>query len=609
MPQTISPPTHPIGHWLRALCMAACLLAPSARAQTSQDTPPVPATQAFELVVLTESAPMAAWLSQHLDLQRYRHLSDLDDAEMARLLRDADVQARDLMATQGFFNPSLDWLLTATPGRAHFRQVQLTVLSGPQARIGQVDIRWQGDIDKRPEAEAQRRDVLQKWALPPGEAFTQEEWTNAKTGALRQLLAERYPEGRIAHSQALVDPETNLVQLQITLDSGPAIQLGPLVITGAERYGSEQVERLARLRPGSIYRQSDLLEAQQRLVLSGFYDSVFVSLDPDSQDTARPVKIELKEALRQKWVLGLGVRSESGLRLTVEHTQHKLPGLEWRAVSKLALDRQLQRVGVDLLAPPDPSLWRWNLSLQHENEILTSYTVSSQRLRAGRIQLSERIDRAYYAQYDGANTSADLAGQRESVSLNYAWTWRRFDSLPFPSQGTGWGLELGYGVTLGTPREPFGRWLARGMWLLPLGSQSGRLALRAETGSVVSKNATALPTTQLFIAGGDNSVRGYAPGSLGITQANGSIRPGQYLSVGSLEWQRPIRWNQQRTDWESAVFVDAGAVADQPSQLHAQLGYGVGARWRSPVGPLRIDLAYGQATQQWRLHLSVGFTF
>ena len=609
MSQTLGPPPRNSGHLLRALCMAACLLATALQAQTSTDPPPGPATQAFELVVQTESAPLAAWLSQHLDLNRYRHLSDLDDTEMARLLRDADVQARNLMATQGFFNPSLDWQLTATPGQAHFRQVQLSILPGPQARIGQVDIRWQGDIDNRPEAEAQRSDVIQTWALAPGETFTQEEWADAKTGALRQLLSERYPEGRIAHSQALVDPQTNLVQLQITLDSGPAVQLGPLVITGAERYGSEQVERLARLSPGSIYRQSDLLEAQQRLVLSGFYDSVFVSLDPDSQDTARPVKIELKEALRQKWVLGLGVRSESGLRLTAEHTQHKLAGLEWRAVSKLALDRQLQRVGVDLLAPPDPSLWRWNLSLQHENEVLTSYTVSSQRLRAGRIQLSERIDRAYYAQYDGASTTGDLAGQRESVSVNYAWTWRRFDSLPFPSQGTGWGLELGYGVTLGTPREPFGRWLARGMWLLPLGHEWGRLALRGETGSVVSKNSTSLPATQLFIAGGDNSVRGYAPGSLGITQSNGTVSPGQYLSVGSLEWQRPIRWNQQRTDWESAVFVDAGAVADQPSQLHAQLGYGVGARWRSPVGPLRIDLAYGQATQKWRLHLSVGFTF
>lgn len=609
MPQTLSPPPRRRGHWLRALCMVACLLACTVQAQTPSDTPAVPATEAFELVVHMESAPMAAWLSQHLDLQRYRHLSDLDDAEMARLLRDADVQARNLMATQGFFNPSLDWRLTPTPGQAFFRQVQLSVVSGPQARIGQVDIRWQGDIDNRPDAQAQRSDVIQKWALAPGETFTQEEWANAKTGALKQLLAERYPEGRIAHSQALVDPQTNLVQLQITLDSGPAVQLGPMVISGAERYGSEQVERLARLKPGTIYRQSDLLEAQQRLVISGFYDSVFVSLDPDSQEDVRPVKVELKEALRQKWVLGLGVRSESGLRLTAEHTQLKIPGLEWRAVSKLALDSKLQRVGVDLLAPPDPSLWRWNISGQYENETLTSYSVSSQRWRAGRIQLSERIDRAYYAQYDGATTTGDQAGQRESISLNYAWTWRRFDSMPFPTQGSGWGLELGYGVTLGTPRVPFGRWLARGMWLLPLGPQSGRLALRGETGSVVSKNAYALPTTQLFIAGGDNSVRGYAPGSLGVTQANGTVRPGQYLSVGSLEWQRPIRWNQQRTDWESAVFVDAGAVADQPTQLHAQLGYGVGARWRSPVGPLRIDLAYGQTTQKLRLHLSVGFTF
>jgi translocation and assembly module TamA len=593
--------------WIGEIGLVACLMAPPVLAQSSSDN--ASNLQPFDLVVQAESATMAAWLTQHLELQRYRQLSDLDDTEMARLLRVADVQARDLLATQGYFNPSLNWTLTATPSATHVRQVQLDVKTGPQARIAQVHIRWQGDIEQRADAEQQRIDVQQKWTLPVGDAFTQESWNDAKNSALRQLLSERYPQGRIAHSQAQVDPVLHQVQLEITLDSGPAVRLGPMVITGAERYGSEQVERLARLKPSTIYRQSDLLEAQQRLVLSGFYDSVFVSLDPDSQDDVRPVKVELKEALRQKWVLGLGVRSESGLRLTAEHTQLKLPGLEWRAVSKLALDRKLQRVGVDLLAPPDPSLWRWNISGQYENETLTSYSVSSQRWRAGRIQLNERIDRAYYAQYDGATTTGDQAGQRESVSLNYAWTWRRFDSMPFPTQGTGWGLELGYGVTLGTPREPFGRWLARGMWLLPLGPQLGRLALRGETGSVVSKNANALPATQLFIAGGDNSVRGYAPGSLGITQANGTVRPGQYLSVGSLEWQRPIRWNQQRTDWESAVFVDAGAVADQPTQLHAQLGYGVGARWRSPVGPLRIDLAYGQATQKLRLHLSVGFIF
>ncbi|WP_158272866.1 autotransporter assembly complex family protein [Limnohabitans sp. T6-5] len=576
-------------------------------AQTRDKT--VPTLQAFDLVVHADSPPLAAWLSQHLELQRYRQLSDLDDTEMARLLREADLQARDLLATQGFFNPTLNWTRDTTPNQPRLRKVQLDVKTGPQARIAQVEIHWQGDIEQRPEAAQQRADVVQTWALPVGEAFTQESWSDAKTQALRQLLSERYPQGRIARSQAQVEPTKNQVQLDITLDSGPAVSLGPLVITGAERYSSEQIERLARLTPGNVYRQSDLLEAQQRLVLSGYYDSVFVSLDPDSSDNHRPVKIELKEALRQKWVLGLGVRNESGVRFTAEHTQHKVPGLEWRAVSKLAVDRNLQRVGVDLLAPPDPSLWRWNVSGQYEEEKFTSYTVNSQRWRAGRNQLSERIDRAYYAQYDAANTTGDQAGQRESVSANYAWTWRRFDRLPFPTQGTGWGLELGYGVTLGANRESFVRWLARGLWLVPLGQQSGRLALRGEAGSVVSKDATALPATQLFIAGGDNSVRGYGPGTLGVTQSDGTVRPGQYLSVGSLEWQRPISWNQQRTDWESAVFVDAGAVANQPANLHAKLGYGVGARWRSPVGPLRIDLAYGQATHKLRLHLSVGFTF
>jgi translocation and assembly module TamA len=585
--------------------LALCLLASPVMAQDTVPNGP----QAFDLVVQATDDKVASWLSEHLDLQRYRSLSDLDDTEMARLLRDADVQARDLLATLGYFNPVLDWQLDNTTTASRLRSVQLKVNPGPQARIATVQIQWQGDIENRADTVLQRETVTRQWSLPVGDAFTQNDWNTAKTRALRQLVAERYPLGRVAQSQARVDPASNLVSLDITLDSGPEVKLGPLVITGTERYGSEQVERLARLPPGARYRQSELLEAQQRLVVSGFYDAVFVSLDPDGPPEATPVKIELKETQRQKWVLGLGVRSQSGARLTAEHTHHQLPGIQWRSVTKLAVDRDLQRMSVDLLAPPDAGLWRWNTSAQVDHEQFVGYAVQGQRWRAGRTQLAERIDRAYYAQYDAATTIGDQPGQREAISGNYAWTFRRFDSLPFPTQGMGWSLELGSGVTLGAQREPFVRWLTRGLWLQPLGRQAGRLSLRGEVGSVVSRDTSGLPATQLFVAGGDNSVRGYAPGAIGVAQSSGVVRPGQYLASGSVEWQRPFVWNQQRTEWESAVFVDAGAVADQASQLHAQLGYGVGARWRSPVGPLRIDLAYGQATQKLRLHLSVGFTF
>jgi translocation and assembly module TamA len=399
------------------------------------------------------------------------------------------------------------------------------------------------------------------------------------------------------------------VRIDITVDSGPSVRLGPLNVTGADKYGSLQAARLARLMPNQLYRQSELLEAQQRLVASGFYDSVWVSLVPDSPADATPVKIELKETLRQKWVLGLGVRSDSGGRLTVEHTHHSVPGLRWRTLSKLALDKNLQSIGLDLLAPPDSGLWRWNLSAKLDHEKLQGYQINSQRWRAGRTQHGDRMDRSYFAQYDTAQLRGNLSAQQESISGNVAWTWRQFDNLPFPDRGLGIGVELGTGVTLGAQHEPYVRWRVKGLGVLPLSKSAGRLAVRAEMGSVVSRDPSSLPYTQLFLTGGDNSVRGYMPNSIGIDLGDGLVVAGRYLNSGSVEWQRPITWKQKRTEWESAVFVDAGAVADDIKALKTHLGYGVGVRWRSPVGPVRMDLAYAHAHHKLRLHLSVGFTF
>jgi translocation and assembly module TamA len=145
--------------------------------------------------------------------------------------------------------------------------------------------------------------------------------------------------------------------------------------------------------------------------------------------------------------------------------------------------------------------------------------------------------------------------------------------------------------------------------MVPLSSTWGRIALRGQAGGIGTQDASAIPNTQLFIAGGQNSVRGYAPGSIGVANANGTISPGRYMAVGSAEWQVPIRMNKRMTDWEGTVFLDAGAVANDPRDLQPQVGLGMGARWRSPVGPLQIDLAYGEAIRAWRLHLNVGFVF
>ncbi len=81
------------------------------------------------------------------------------------------------------------------------------------------------------------------------------------------------------------------------------------------------------------------------------------------------------------------------------------------------------------------------------------------------------------------------------------------------------------------------------------------------------------------------------------------------MLVGSAEWQRPMYIDDARSDWESALFMDTGAVADEAQKLALQTGVGVGARWRSPIGPFQADLAYGVKRKKLRLHLSVGFVF
>jgi translocation and assembly module TamA len=63
------------------------------------------------------------------------------------------------------------------------------------------------------------------------------------------------------------------------------------------------------------------------------------------------------------------------------------------------------------------------------------------------------------------------------------------------------------------------------------------------------------------------------------------------------------------TEFESAVFVDVGSVADRVADMQARVGVGAGVRWRSPVGPVAVDVAYGVQAKAVRLHLSLGFTF
>lgn len=580
-----------------------------------------PATPAFDLTI-TATDEIKTVLERHLELQRYRALTDLSDDELDRLMDMARLDAQKLLATLGYFSPVIDISRTGDDQATTGRAVQISVVAGEPVQVSQVQLRFNGPIATDPQAAAQRALIEGTWLLPAGNRMTQASWSAAKQQALRQLTSQRYPTGTLSATQADVDPVTHTARLEVTLDSGPAYQLGTLVTTGLKRYDADLVRRLARLPPGDDYDLKELMAAQQRLTSSGYFNSAFVRVDTTTDPQAAQVLVTVREARLQKITLGVGASTDSGARVSVDHLHNLMPGLGWRALTQIAIDRETQSIGTELTAPPDDRGWRWNTSVLLLNEQGGSFDVGSRRLQFGANQAGERIDRSYYLQYDRADTTVSLEATEpqvaESVSVNYAFTLREFDALPFPSSGWALGVELGVGTTLGSDRSPFSRVLTRWQSYWPLGKDpatgapdlhAGRLALRAQVGAVVVRDGVSLPSTQLFLAGGANSVRGYGLRTIGIELPDGQITAGRYLATGSVEWQRPITAKGRLTDWESVLFVDAGSVANKAADLNTQVGVGAGVRWKTPVGPLQIDLAYGVQVKKLRLHLNVGFVF
>ena len=604
--------------------MAAWMAVPGlANAQTEPSTAssesPQPSATSFDIRV---EAPedIKDLLERHLQLQRFRAVTDIEDAELARLMVLADTDVRNLLGTLGYFSP--DVAISRSPVSTPPTQptVLVKVAPGRATRTTQTEIRFKGDIASSPDADAARmRDSINRdWRLPPGQPFTQDSWDMAKTQVLRQLVARRYPAGKISYSLADIDPPANAATLTLELDSGPLYRLGELKVSGLERYDPVLVPRLARLNPGDIYDQRKLVEAQQRLAGSGYFDSAYVLIDPDSDPDAAPVNVQLREAKLQKVVLGIGLTTDTGPRASIEHTHNRVPGLDWRAVTKLQLDSKLPLAQTEWTSLPDADNWRWvtlaRVARLDDDELVTD----AQTLRFGQVQIGERIDRSTYLQYDRATVSTSgmvgtlgdaRIGDGSALSLNYGWTGRYFNSLPFPSRGYGLGFDVGAGTTMGANRQPFVRAVGRWLGIAPL--ERGRIAMRAESGAVVVANDGAMPATQLFRTGGDTSVRGYGLRDIGIALPNGATGPGHYMAVASAEWQRPILSGGLPTEWESTFFIDAGNVAENATDLsrNVAVGVGTGARWKSPIGPLQIDLAYGVKTQQVRLHVSVGFVF
>ena len=574
--------------------------------------------------------PLEELLQDNLDLVRWRGNPRLDRDQLQRLVKNTPDQVRTLIATEGYYSPNVTAALN-TSGAA--LEARVMVDPGQPVLVGDVDLVLQGFEPLAPTSVKFDADALRRrWSLGVGQRFRQADWEVAKRNLLRQVMQTRYPRAQLVESNATVDPDMRRALLRVVVDSGPEVHLGGLRIEGLKRYPPTVITNLNQIKPGDEYDEATLQAFQARLQDTGYFSGVEVSADmsalldesietmtdeqkgaaPNAPATATaaaaagavttPVLVRVTENKQRNVAAGLGYSTNTGNRAQLTYDDLNVRGL--RLKSKLIFETLRQTARADFYFPTTPKGYNDSFGGGFERNDLRGERTNVTTVAARRSWGSPLLERSLTVEVLHEKRQVDDLPETSSKSLplTYSITRRALDNLLSPTSGYVFNVQFGGAVLPVLTDERFLRATGRFVNFRPIGP-AGTLVLRAEAGAVASKRKLGVPSTFLFRAGGDQSVRGYAYQELGVLES-GAIVPGRYLLTGSAEYQYWFR-----PPYGVAVFVDAGNAADSLRDLRPKAGYGIGARWRSPVGPINVDVAYGQAAKQVRLHFSLGFTF
>lgn len=550
-----------------------------------------------------EAAPrsLRKLLEAHLDIARFAKRPDVSEDQFEFLITATPQQVRDLAATQGYFSPVVRTDVRVVDGK---KQITVNVDPGPQTHITSVSLSFRGPV--LTEDPAQENAARFAFSLHEGDAFSQGDWDDAKNASLKALQARRYLGAKIYHSEARVDPRTHEATLAVTYDSGPTFTMGALDVSGTQRYPKGIVDNVNPIHAGDIYDVQRVTELQRQLQNTPYYASVAIDVDSDpAKPVDTPVHVKVSEYPYNSIRGGVGYSTDNGPLIQGSYSYLDTFGKAWPFTVEGRLDSTQQYGQVQLAMPPGARGWT--------NSVLASYTttdVSDTRIysiRGGvqRARTSQFIDTNYSILYyqDRLDQNAFAPTTSRALVPSWSWTRRNTDDPLFPRSGNLIHVEAGFAVKGLLTDQTFVRGYARGQQYLPIGKEDLML-FRAELGGVFTSGpSSGVPASLLFRAGGSNSVRGYSYQSIG-NNVDGSVLPTKYLVTASAEYQH---WFSH--DWGAAAFFDVGTATDTWGEKVFYPGAGVGARWRSPVGPVNVDIAYGIRNHSWRPYLTLGIAF
>ena len=544
---------------------------------------------------------LKATLEKGLNIVRWRLDPEMDEDRLKRLVDEATRESREAAATEGYFSARVH---AEVDSSSDPWVVRLRIEPGERTRVQEVDLRFSGPATTDGEARPHLRRVRQSWTLRPGQPFRQVDWDAAKRQAVRDLSGWRYAAASIGESEARIDPATNGAYLSIEIVSGPPFRFGELRVTGTKRYSDALVASLVPVRPGDVYDRDMVVLYQRRLLESGYFASVQAEIDQQlAVADAAPLRVAVIEAPKHHIEWGVGWNTDVLWRLQARYSNQGFISSAWRFNSTLNLDEKIQNLQLDFDSPPrEGGIWNTYFTRARQEDIQNQTT---RELAVGALHNygAQPAPSALIvsAHHEDQILSGVVSTSAHAVYFGARKGLRRTDALISPREGYYVLGEVG-GSPNALSSQPFLRAMASASIFLPLG-RADDLLLRGQAGVVRSASREGIPSTFLFRTGGDQTVRGYAFQSIGIEQA-GAVVGGRRLIVGSVEL---THWFGE--NWGVATFFDAGNAWDTGIRTDIAAGYGGGVRFRTPIGPIRADLAYGARDSSWRLHFSVGYGF
>ncbi|HSG90272.1 MAG TPA: autotransporter assembly complex family protein [Pseudomonadales bacterium] len=484
-------------------------------------------------------------------------------------------------------------------------QMQLGVDPGPRTLVRTLDLQVRG-----PGADDEALGALfDKPGFAVGDQMRESTYESLKGTIARTAIERGYFDADFEEARIDVYPEEEAADVTLHFVTGTRARFGALdVEISPQGFDDDIMARMTEWEPGAAYDLARLQDLRTRLFEAGYFEEIDVQAQPDRRD-ADGVPVRATMTLRPRYELsgGVGYATDLGPRLHagIENRYLNSRGHQASATTDLSPVIQEQRLTYRLPTWGDGDPWLV-FDAGHVRESSDSVdsrivSVGARRIHGGpwKLRLAEFIDlsREEYNVSTDAET-ARLLTPGFSVARSVRYRDRPLE--------IGWRFDArvrGTAQPISTTTYLQGEVEFEGA--VPLG-QAARLIGRVNLGATLSDRLETLPTSVRFFAGGDRSIRGYSLDAVGPRGDDGLVRGGRHRVVGSLEAEHIVREN-----WSVAAFVDSGGVFNDDFDDPFFTGVGVGIRWLSPFGSIRIDLAVplDDPDHSVRLHLGVGSTF